>query len=89
MTGKVTGNAAGYDVSRFVNVIKLKYGNGVRSPKVKVKRLGKENVRNKNSSYVLTGNVRKMAAVFDHSVGGDKTTEDFVQDSALQEKILH
>ena len=59
------------------------FGDDVRSPKVKIKQLGKENVRNMDSRNVLTGNVRKMAAIFDHSVGGEQTTEVF------QEKILH
>ena len=85
----VTGNVTVNYVTRFVNVIKLKYGDGVRSPKVKIKRLGKENVRNMDIRNVLTGNVRKMAAIFDSSVGGEQTTEDFVPDTALQEQILH
>ena len=77
-------------VSKFENVNKmnkLKFVNVVRSPKLKVKRLG--NVRTgPQCNDVLTGNIRKLAAAFDHHVGGGKTNEVFVQDSALQEKIL-
>ena len=56
--GNVTGNMAGNNETRFVNGTKMKYGDSVgcmRSPKVKIKRLGKENVRNKDSRNILTG----------------------------------
>ena len=56
----------------------------VRVPKRKMKRLG-----DKNIETALTGNVRKLAAAFDHTVGGGNTNEAFKKDSALQDKILH
>ena len=50
-----------------------------RVAKRKMKRLGEKNV---------TGNVKKLAAAFDRTVGGGSNNEVSKKDSALQEKIL-
>ena len=49
-----------------------------RGPKRKMKRLGEK---------IVSGNVKKLAAAFDRTVGGGSNIEVFKKDSALQEKI--
>ena len=84
----MTGNVE----KRILGRTGVKNGHSVEKiacPKVKIQCLKKDNVRNKDSRNILTGNVKRLTAMFDHSDGGEQTTEVNFPDSSLLEKILN